>query len=101
MTRPRPRSGRARVTPTMDGKRVLFLGGATGIGAATIRLFAEHGARIVFGDIQPERGAELVSEVQAAGGTISFHPADATKEEDVARLADKAVSELGGLDVFV
>jgi NAD(P)-dependent dehydrogenase (short-subunit alcohol dehydrogenase family) len=89
------------VTLTMDGKRVMFLGGATGIGAATIRLFAEHGARIVFGDIQSDRGAELASEVKAAGGTIWFHPADATKEGDVAHLAETAASELGGLDVFV
>jgi NAD(P)-dependent dehydrogenase (short-subunit alcohol dehydrogenase family) len=89
------------VTATMDGKRVMFLGGATGIGAATIRLFAEHGAGIAFGDIQEDRGAELAAEVDAAGGRISFHRADATNEDDVARLAEAAASELGGLDVFV
>ncbi len=85
----------------MNGKRVMFLGGASGIGASCIRLFAERGAAIVFGDIQTDRGEELASEVRAAGGTISFHPADATSEEDVARLTSAAVDELGGLDVFV
>lgn len=85
----------------MDGKRVLFLGGASGIGAATIRLFAERGASIVFGDIQTERGEALAAEIRDAGATISFHRADATSEEDVSRLASAAASELGGLDVFV
>jgi NAD(P)-dependent dehydrogenase (short-subunit alcohol dehydrogenase family) len=85
----------------MDGKRVLFLGGASGIGAATIRLFAERGAAIVFGDIQTERGEALAGEIRDAGGKISFHQADATSEADVARLASAAASELGGLDVFV
>jgi dihydroanticapsin dehydrogenase len=85
----------------MKGKRVMFLGGATGIGAATIRMFAAEGASIVFGDIQTDRGEELAAEVRAAGGTIAFHRADATSEDDVANLANAAASELGGLDVFV
>ena len=85
----------------MDGKRVLFLGGASGIGAATIRLFAERGAAIAFGDIQTERGEALAAEIRDAGVKISFHQADATNEADVSRLASAAVSELGGLDVFV
>ena len=85
----------------MDGKRVLFLGGASGIGAATIRLFAERGAAIAFGDIQTERGEALAAEIRDAGAKISFHQADATNEADVSRLASAAVSELGGLDVFV
>jgi dihydroanticapsin dehydrogenase len=85
----------------MDGKRVLFLGGASGIGAATIRLFAERGAAIAFGDIQTERGEALAAEIRDAGAKIFFHQADATNEADVSRLASAAVSELGGLDVFV
>jgi NAD(P)-dependent dehydrogenase (short-subunit alcohol dehydrogenase family) len=85
----------------MDGKRVLFLGGASGIGAATIRLFAERGASIVFGDIQTDRGEALAGEIRDAGGKISFQRADATREDDVAQLTSAAVAELGGLDVFV
>ena len=85
----------------MDGKRVLFLGGASGIGAATIRLFAERGASIVFGDIQTDRGESLAGEIRDAGGKISFQRADATREDDVAQLTSAAVAELGGLDVFV
>ena len=85
----------------MNGKRVMFLGGASGIGAASIRLFAEHGASIVFGDIATDAGEALAAEVRGAGGTISFHSADATSAEDVSRLTDATVAELGGLDVFV
>jgi NAD(P)-dependent dehydrogenase (short-subunit alcohol dehydrogenase family) len=86
---------------TLEGKRVVFLGGATGIGAATIGLFAEQGACIVFGDIQEERGAELARGVESGGGRIAFRRADATVEDDVAALMQAARDELGGIDVLV
>jgi dihydroanticapsin dehydrogenase len=86
---------------TLEGKRAVFLGGATGIGAATIGLFAEQGARIAFGDIQEERAHELVRSVQAAQGQVVFRRTDATVEDDVADLMRLAAAELGGIDILV
>ena len=96
--RERPAGG---VVTTIEGKRAVFLGGATGIGAAAIGLFAEQGARIAFGDIQEARAQELVRSVESTGAQISFRRTDATVEDDVAELIGTARDELGGIDILV
>ena len=55
----------------------------------------------MFGDIQEDRGAELVRSVEAGGGRIAFRRADATVEDDVAALMQAAHDEFGGIDVMV
>jgi NAD(P)-dependent dehydrogenase (short-subunit alcohol dehydrogenase family) len=80
----------------MNDKRVVFLGGATGIGAASIRLFAASGAKVVFGDVQDEPAERLADE---AG--VAFVHTDATVESDVKGLMDSATEQLGGIDVLV
>jgi NAD(P)-dependent dehydrogenase (short-subunit alcohol dehydrogenase family) len=85
----------------MKDKRVVFLGGASGIGAATIRLFSEEGAAIGFGDVQAQLGEQLASELRDGGGAASFWETDATREEQVDALINSAVQELGGLDVLI
>jgi NAD(P)-dependent dehydrogenase (short-subunit alcohol dehydrogenase family) len=85
----------------MKDKRVVFLGGASGIGAATIRLFSQEGAAIGFGDVQAQLGEQLASELRDGGGAASFWETDATREEQVDALINSAVQELGGLDVLI
>jgi dihydroanticapsin dehydrogenase len=85
----------------MKDKRVVFLGGASGIGAATIRLFSQEGAAIGFGDVQAQLGEQLAWELRDGGGAASFWETDATREEQVDALINSAVQELGGLDVLI
>ena len=40
----------------LDGRTAIITGGASGIGAATVRLFVEQGARVLIADLQEERG---------------------------------------------
>lgn len=81
------------------GKRVVMTGGAANIGRATAILLAEHGARLVIGDLNEEGAKETVSLIEAAGGEASFVHTDVTSEESVARLIDTAADRLGGIDV--
>ena len=71
----------------------LITGGASGIGAATARLFAERGARVVIADLQEERGDELAREIEG-----SFVRVDVTSEADVRAAVDTAVERHGRLD---
>jgi D-xylose 1-dehydrogenase len=64
------------VYPSLQGKPVVVTGGASGIGEAAVRAFAEQGARIGFVDIDAERGAALAAELGAAGRTAVFARCD-------------------------
>ena len=66
---------------TLDGKVAVITGGASGIGAATVRRSVQEGARIVFGDQQAEKGAALAAELGAP--LCRFLRTDVTQSEDV------------------
>src|SRR3954471_24026096 len=67
----------------LEGQRVLVTGGAGGIGAARVRLFAAGGARVV---VHYRSGRDRA---EAAGGA-AVAQADLTREDEVARLFDEA-----------
>jgi NAD(P)-dependent dehydrogenase (short-subunit alcohol dehydrogenase family) len=79
----------------LEGKVVVITGGASGIGAASVRLFAEEGAKVVLADLQYEKGKALASELD---GSVEFMHTDVTVENDVERLVRYAVSNFGRLD---
>jgi NAD(P)-dependent dehydrogenase (short-subunit alcohol dehydrogenase family) len=76
--------------PTYDGMRALVTGGGSGIGAATARLLRDGGAQVACVDLDPAGAPEgclqLVGDVSDPG---------------VSLVVERAVSELGGLDVLV
>jgi NAD(P)-dependent dehydrogenase (short-subunit alcohol dehydrogenase family) len=83
----------------LDGKVAVITGAASGIGAATAKIYAEQGARIVLGDIQDEAGEALAA---ALGGssTAIFRHCNVTNEDQVQGLVDAALSEFGQIDVM-
>jgi NAD(P)-dependent dehydrogenase (short-subunit alcohol dehydrogenase family) len=83
-------------TGRLRGKVALVTGGASGIGRATTRRFVADGARVAVGDLDEPGLAALADELGDAVVTLRC---DVTVEDDVARLAETAVSELGHLDI--
>ena len=79
----------------------IITGAAQGIGAACARLFAEHGAKLVLGDLNEVAGVSLMKEIAARGGTASFRRADVGSRADCEALVDHAVTHFGGLDILV
>lgn len=77
----------------LDGKIAIVTGGASGIGAATARLFAAAGAKVVIGDLRDGAGI-----AQQIGGT--FVATDVRRSEEVRALVEDATSRHGRLDVF-
>jgi len=85
------------VTGRLTGKVAVVTGGASGIGAATVRRFVEEGARVVVADVQADAGEILAKEL---GDSAVFSRCDVTSEDDIEAVVKTAVSTYGGLDVF-
>ena len=80
----------------LDGKVALVTGGASGIGLVAVERFVAEGARVVVGDVD---GARLAEVAQAHGDAVATRRCDVTAEADVEALARLAVDRFGGLDV--
>jgi NAD(P)-dependent dehydrogenase (short-subunit alcohol dehydrogenase family) len=79
----------------LKGKVALITGGASGIGEATVRLFAEEGASVMLADIQDDRGGRLAAELGARAGYVH---ADVSREADVQTAVDETCRRFGRLD---
>jgi meso-butanediol dehydrogenase / (S,S)-butanediol dehydrogenase / diacetyl reductase len=84
----------------LSNKVTLITGATSGIGAATALLFAQEGARVVITGRRRERGEEVASAIQAAGGTCLFVQADHTNPTDCSQVVERALAEFGRLDIL-
>jgi NAD(P)-dependent dehydrogenase (short-subunit alcohol dehydrogenase family) len=85
----------------LAGKIAIVTGAASGMGAATARLFAREGAKVVAADLLEAEGTALVAEIEAAGGEAVFHRLDVGREADWERVVGAAVTAYGRVDVLV
>lgn len=87
--------------PTLNGKVAIVTGAALGMGAATARLFAAVGAKVVVADLNREKGEEVVRSIETAGGVAYFQETNVAKSSDVQAMVAAAVERYGRLDVAV
>ena len=85
----------------LAGKVAFISGGARGMGAAEVRLFAAEGASVAFGDVLAAEGAALAAEIEAGGGQALFRPLDVTSAEQWQAALDATVARFGKLDILV
>ncbi len=82
----------------IDGVSALVAGGASGLGAATVRALHEAGARVVICDLNPEKGEALAGEL---GERAAFVEANVMEEDQVRAAVEAAAEADGGLRISV
>jgi 3-oxoacyl-[acyl-carrier protein] reductase len=87
---------------SLAGKAALVTGGSRGIGAATVKMFAQAGADVVFSYHQNrEAAAQVEQETRKHGTRIESFKADLGKTEDARKLVEHARQRLGRLDILI
>jgi 3-oxoacyl-[acyl-carrier protein] reductase len=87
---------------SLAGRAALITGGSRGIGAATVRLFAQAGADVVFSyNRSREVAHQLAQEASKHGTRVEAFPADLRRMAKVKELVDFARERLGRVDILV
>lgn len=90
--------------PQLAGQTVIVTGGATGIGASYVTALTAAGANVLVADLDAVAadGDAVAGKATAAGsGRAVFCATDVTRDEDLARLTERAGREFGGVDALV
>jgi len=82
----------------LKNKAILVCGGASGIGAATVRRLCEEGAHVVIGDLNIEGAQALAAELVAGGSEVSARQYDQADDKSIASLVSGVVEHFGRLD---
>lgn len=82
----------------LSGKVAIITGGARGMGAATSRLFVQHGAKVAIADVLDEAGEALAREL---GDSARFFKLDVTSEESWAQVVADVETTFGPVDALV
>jgi NAD(P)-dependent dehydrogenase (short-subunit alcohol dehydrogenase family) len=87
---------------SLEGRNAVVTGGARGLGRAISQRLAEAGASVMIGDLDLE-GAEAAASAIAVrfGGAVLATLLDVTDPASISFVADLAVAQLGGIDIWV
>jgi NAD(P)-dependent dehydrogenase (short-subunit alcohol dehydrogenase family) len=85
----------------LKDKGVLVTGGASGLGAACVRLLVQGGAKVVIADLNNESGEKLAAELSGDGASVFFASTNVTSEESVSTAVRTAVERCGGLHILI
>jgi 3-oxoacyl-[acyl-carrier protein] reductase len=87
---------------SLAGKAALITGGSRGIGAATVKLFAQAGADVVFNYNKAKEVAQQVeAEARKHGTRVEAFKADVSRHADNKKLVEQTIARLGRLDILV
>jgi glucose 1-dehydrogenase len=95
--------------PGLKGKNVLITGGTSGIGQAIAVRFSQYGANVAINYLrQPDEATDTEQQVHACASRVRHEgvrdvlvQGDVSREDDVVSMVERAVAELGGLDILI
>jgi len=86
----------------LEGRKAIITGADSGIGKAVAIAFAREGADVLVSYLNEDEDAHETAEyITKAGRKAILAPGDISKEEHCKKLIDRAVKELGGIDILV
>ena len=85
----------------LKGKVAIVTGSGRGVGLATARLLASHGARVVVNDLDAGVAEAAVDDIRAHGGEAISVPGNVTETVFVDSLIEAALASWGGIDIIV
>ena len=85
----------------LTGKTALITGGSRGLGLQMAEALGTYGARLVLSARKAEELQQAQAHLQKLGIEADWVAADASRDEDVTRLADAAIEKLGQVDILI
>ena len=85
----------------LTDKVAIVTGGANGIGKACALQLAQFGAKIAIGDLKLDDAQKAVKEIEQAGGTAIALECNILKDEQMVKLVEDTVQQLGGVHILV
>ncbi len=83
----------------MQSKVVIITGASSGIGAASAKLLAAKGAKVVLGARREDKLKQLVDEISVAGGEAIYQTLDVTRQADNDAIVKLAKDTYGKVEI--
>jgi len=85
----------------VEGQVAVVTGSGGGIGSAVARSFAREGAKVVVADIQEDAAKRVAGDIRQSGGTALPLKLDVRSLDDIEKLTETVVHDLGKIDILV
>jgi 3-oxoacyl-[acyl-carrier protein] reductase len=86
---------------SLDDRRAVVTGAASGIGAAIARAYAQAGARLVLADLDTMRLEAQADACRALGAQVETVTADVGQEASANAIVDRCIGAFGSIDILV